>query len=66
MITVNGDKLDWHDGMTVQDVLNAKRFTFRSIGVRIDGKLVEDRTAYSTTPVPDLCDISVIHGISGG
>lgn len=66
MITVNGDKIDWHEGMTVQDVLDAKRYTFRSIGVRIDGSLVEDRTQYSTTPVPDQSEVSIVHGISGG
>ena len=66
MITVNGDKLDWRTGMTVQDVLDAKNYTFRMISVWIDGKPVEQRDAYATTPVPDESTVQVIHNISGG
>ena len=66
MITVNGDKLDWREGMTVQDVLDAKNYTFRMISVWIDGKAVERRDQYATTPVPDDSVVQVIHNISGG
>jgi Sulfur transfer protein involved in thiamine biosynthesis len=66
MIRVNGDELAWHEGMTVQDVLDAKNFTFRLISVWIDGVAVPKREAYPTTPVPDGSDVQVIHMISGG
>ena len=66
MITVNGDKLDWKEDMTVQDVLDAKNYTFRLISVWIDGDPVANRTAYATTPVPDNSEVQVIHNISGG
>ncbi|MDL2264499.1 sulfur carrier protein ThiS [Synergistaceae bacterium OttesenSCG-928-I11] len=66
MITVNGDKLDWREGMTVQDVLDAKNYTFRMISVWIDGNPVERRDQYATTPVPDESVVQVIHNISGG
>lgn len=65
MITVNGDKLDWHEGMTVQDVLDAKRFTFRLISVWIGDESVP-REEYATTHVSDNSDVQVIHMISGG
>lgn len=66
MITVNGDKLEWREGMTVQDVLDAKNYTFKMISVWIDGNPVERRDAYPTTPVPDESEVQVIHNISGG
>lgn len=66
MITVNGDKLDWHEGMTVQDVLDAKRYTFRLISVWIDGSAVPRREDYPVTRVPDGSEVQVIHMISGG
>ncbi|MDR3331480.1 MAG: sulfur carrier protein ThiS [Synergistaceae bacterium] len=66
MITVNGDKVDWKMGMTIQDVLDAKNYSFRLISVWVDGALVRRREDYSATPVPDGCDIDVIHMMSGG
>ena len=65
MITVNGDKLEWHEGMTIRDILNAKNYTFRMLVTKVDGVLVK-RTDYDTTTVPDHSDVKVIHLISGG
>lgn len=66
MIKVNGEAAVWREGMTVQDVLDYKNFTFRMISVWIDGVAVPDRELYPTTPVPDGSDVEVIHMISGG
>ena len=66
MIKVNGENLEWRDGMTVQDVLDAKNYTFRMISVWINGKPVQRREDYPVTPVPDESDVQVIHMISGG
>ena len=66
MIRVNGDELEWREGMTVQDVLDAKNFTFRMISVWIDDNPVPGREDYAVTPVPDGSDVQVIHMISGG
>ena len=66
MIRVNGEELCWKDGMTVQDILDAKNFTFRMISVWINDQPVANREDYSSTPVPDESDVQVIHMISGG
>lgn len=66
MIKVNGEDLHWREGMTVQDVLDAKNFTFRMISVWINGAVVPDRELYQTTLVPDDADVQVVHMISGG
>lgn len=65
MIIVNGDKLEWHDGMTIRDILNAKNYKFRMLVTKVNGILVK-RADYDTTTVPDEADVKVIHLISGG
>jgi sulfur carrier protein len=66
MIMVNGEGFAWKEGLTVQDILDEKKYTFRMLSVWIDDKPVADRGAYSATPVPDGCKVEVIHMISGG
>ncbi len=65
MITVNGNLLEWHEGMTVRDILTAKNYTFRMLVTKINGELVK-RSDYDTATVPDGADVKVIHLISGG
>ena len=65
MITVNGEKIDWHEGMTIRDILIAKNYTFRMLVTKVDGVLVK-RADYDTSTVPDHADVKVIHLISGG
>jgi sulfur carrier protein len=66
VITVNGEKLAWSERMTVQDVLDAKNFSFRLISVWINGEPVQNRGDYQITPVPDEAEVDVVHMISGG
>jgi sulfur carrier protein len=66
MITVNGDEFDWREGLTVQDILDEKNYTFRMLSVWIDDEPVADRSAYPSTPVPDGGKVEIIHMISGG
>lgn len=65
MITVNGSPHPWREGMTVQDVLDDRRFTFPLLVVRLDGVLVP-RGTYSGTHVADGADVDVLHLMSGG
>jgi len=66
MIRVNGQyELAWQPGLTVQDVLDALKFSFRMIVVKINGKVVL-RREFATTPVPDGAEVEAIHMISGG
>ena len=66
MLKVNGEEIPWHEGMTVQDVLDAKNFTFRMISVWINENPVERREDYNSTTVPDGAEVEIIHMISGG
>lgn len=65
MITVNGSPHPWHEGMTVREVLEERRYSFPLLVVRIDGGLVP-RGAYDETPVPDGAEVDVMHLMSGG
>ena len=66
MIRVNAQyDVEYRPGMTVQDVLDALRFSFRMIVVKIDGKVVLKRD-FATTEVADGTEMQAIHLISGG
>jgi len=65
MITVNNDPMPHRPGMTVQDILDAKKYIFRMLAVSVNGQIIARRD-YKTTVVPDEADVQVIHMISGG
>jgi sulfur carrier protein len=65
MILVNDEPLEWHEGMTVSDVLRARNFKFPLLIISIDGVFVP-RSAYAQTAVPDGADVKVVHLLSGG
>ncbi len=65
MITVNGEPLEHHEGMTVADILKAKNYIFRMLAISVNGTVVP-RGEYAKTVVPDGAVVQVIHMISGG
>ena len=65
MIQVNGDPMEWRDGMTVQDILDAKKYKFPMLIVNI-GETHVSKEHYATTKVPDGAEVKVIHMLSGG
>lgn len=65
MICVNQEEMAWEPGMTVQDVLDRRKYTFPMILVKVNEELVP-KEAYEAYQVPDGADVKVIHLISGG
>jgi sulfur carrier protein len=65
VITVNNEQMEHREGMTVQDILDARKFIFRMLAVSVNGQIIA-RKDYKTTVVPDEADVQVIHMISGG
>jgi len=65
MLLVNKEPLDWHEGMTVRDVLKARNYRFPMLVIHINDVLVP-KAAYDTTTIPDAAVVQVIHLISGG
>jgi len=66
MIRVNNQyDVEWQAGMTVQDLLDGLKFSFRMIVVKINGQVVL-RPDFATTPVPEGAEVQAIHLIGGG
>jgi sulfur carrier protein len=65
MITVNAVPMPYRPGMTIQDILDERKYIFRMLAVSVNGQVVP-RKDYKTTQVPDGADVQVIHMISGG
>lgn len=66
MIIVNNkEKLEWYEGMTVQDVLDNMGYVYRRITVSVNNRLVQ-KEDYETYRVPDNADVNVFHLGHGG
>ncbi|MDD3641879.1 MAG: sulfur carrier protein ThiS [Candidatus Krumholzibacteria bacterium] len=66
MITVNDrDRIEWREGMTVQDLLDAMRYDYALITVTIEGALVPE-DEYDIRAVPDGSRVGVFHLAHGG
>ena len=65
MITAKGKQLDWHEGLTVREVLDILGYNFPSILVRVNGTIVR-RKAWDSAVVPDEAQIDVRPIIAGG
>ncbi|MBD3237409.1 MAG: sulfur carrier protein ThiS [Candidatus Eisenbacteria bacterium] len=66
MIIVNNrDKLDWHKGMTVHDLLQEMGYSYKLITVTVNGTLVP-QSDYEDHEVPDGAEVTVFHLAHGG
>ena len=65
MISVNGESMDWSEGMTIQDILDRRNYTFRMLSVWVNDTPV-NKERFHTTIVKDDAVVQVIHMISGG
>ncbi len=64
-ITVNGNPVDWEEGLTINGLLRKMNYTFRLLVIKMNGALVK-KDQYETTAVPPGAKVDVIHLISGG
>ncbi|HPZ08036.1 MAG TPA: sulfur carrier protein ThiS [Candidatus Eremiobacteraeota bacterium] len=65
MITVNGNKIDWHEGMTVTEIFNIMGYDFSLIVTSVNDELVLEDD-YDIFYVPDEADVKAIHIYHGG
>jgi sulfur carrier protein len=65
MITAKGKKLDWHEGLTVREVLDTLGYNFPSVLVRVNGGIVK-RKEWDNSIVPDEADVEVRPIVAGG
>ncbi|MDD5308163.1 MAG: sulfur carrier protein ThiS [Deltaproteobacteria bacterium] len=62
---VNGNEIDFEQGMTVASLLARMGFVFPLLVIRVNGALVA-RDAYDRTPLSDNDLVEVVHLMSGG
>lgn len=66
MITVNNrDRVEWKEGMCVQDVLDEMGYDFALITVTVNGTLVPEKE-YDTFLLEDGADVTAFHLAHGG
>jgi sulfur carrier protein len=65
LIIVNKEAMEFEDGMTVQNVLDKRKYTFPLITVIVNNEVVP-RDRYSEYKINDKDVIDVIHIMSGG
>lgn len=65
MIKVNGRDFKWEEGMTIEKLLEKKRYTFPKIIVRVNGVLIK-KEAWTDTIINDGDDVKAIHVFAGG
>ncbi|MDY0318615.1 MAG: sulfur carrier protein ThiS [Candidatus Cloacimonadaceae bacterium] len=64
-ITINGNKVDWQEGMTVRDALTLMNYSFPMLVIKLNGVLVP-KADYDSTVIPAGAELMVVHLISGG
>jgi len=66
MITVNGrDRIEWKEGMTVQDLMDEMEYDYALITVTVDGGLVPEDD-YGNFLLKDDSNVVVFHLAHGG
>ena len=65
MITAKDKRLEWHEGLTVREVLDTLGYNFPSVLVRVNGDLVR-RKNWDTSVVPDEAEVEVRPIVAGG
>lgn len=66
MILVNDrDKVEWSEGMTIDDLLVKMGYTYALITVTIDG-LVIQKEDYDSFAIPDEAKVIIFHLAHGG
>ena len=65
MITVNGNKMKWRPGLTVEEILTELQDQFSIVVVKVNGRPVM-RKEYSTFQVPDSAVVHTVDVIAGG
>jgi sulfur carrier protein len=65
MIKLNNRDFPWEDGMTVESLMNQKKFTYSRIIVKVNGQHIEQEN-YARTVINDGDDVQMIHLLAGG
>lgn len=65
MINVNGEKMSWHPGLTVEEILKSLDEKISIVVVKVNGKPILKKE-YSSYKIPDGAEVYTIDIIAGG
>lgn len=65
MIEINGKKMQWEEGMTVEILLKKMNYTFPKIVVRVNGTVI-DKDRWPDYHIPEHAVVQAHHLIAGG
>ncbi|MFA5524686.1 MAG: sulfur carrier protein ThiS [Tissierellales bacterium] len=65
MILINGKEHEWSQELTIQRILDIKRYTFPKIIVKVNGNLIA-KHEYAETLIHDGDEVQIIHLLAGG
>lgn len=65
MITLNGNTVSDHEGITLEELIRRQNFVKSQIAIEINGKIISKRE-YETTQVQDGDVIEVVSFVGGG
>lgn len=65
MIKLNNRDFPWEEGMTVESLMEKKKFTYSRIIVKINGQHIEQED-YSNAVINDGDNVQMIHLLAGG
>ncbi|KGK89619.1 thiamine biosynthesis protein ThiS [Desulfosporosinus sp. HMP52] len=65
MIKLNNRDCEWHEGLTVEDLLKQKNFTYPRIVVSVNTKIIQ-KEDYASTVINDGDNVEAIHLMAGG
>jgi thiamine biosynthesis protein ThiS len=65
LIKVNKEDMEYQEGMTIEDILRKKKYTFRMITVIVNGRVIP-KDQHSAYRIMDGDNVDVVHIMSGG
>ena len=65
MITLNGEKLPWHQGLTIQELLEGQNEDYAIVVVKVNNKVISKKE-YPTFEIPDNSEVNTVDIIAGG
>jgi sulfur carrier protein len=65
IILNNKEEVFEGDQLTINELLKAKKFTFKMLVIKVNGQMIK-KTEYNSAIVQDGDDVMVLHLISGG
>ncbi|MBP7222368.1 MAG: sulfur carrier protein ThiS [Sedimentibacter sp.] len=65
MIKLNNRDFPWEEGLTIEKIMEIKKYTFSKIIVKVNGNHIE-KEEYASTIVNDGDVVEIIHLLAGG